>query len=156
MLIGHKLPEPYPAWRFVEGDLHDIARRVQEYADEARLVRNENTGQLGLAVWYRQHQIEGGAFTLARELFDLETDKPLVGEPDARVLRCMRAYDSRRVDMNDWFRRVAEAEKRREARNKKQSVDLHGDHAEQYVHRYGKDMGATNKAFFPDRERVVA
>lgn len=156
MLLGHKLPAPYQSWRVVESDLYDVARQVREYDPDARLLRNEETGCLGLGVFYRRHVIPGGAITLAREFFDLRTDAPLAGEPDQRVMRCMRAYDAHRItDLKAWQRKVTEFEHR--TIDKREAVsDEMTEMGERYVHAYGKDIGSTKRAFIPDRERAAA
>ncbi len=157
MLLGQSLPAPYSGWRFVDADLHDIASRVREYDPDSRLVRNDENGQLGLGVWHSRHEIPGGAFTLAREMFDPVTDAPLAGEPDGRALRCQRGYDSRRFsDIRVWQRQVAEARVARETRKRIASEESFGDHAERYVHAYSKDVPANPRAFIRDRERAVA
>lgn len=157
MLLGQKLPAPYQTWRVVEGDLYDVAGRVREYDPEARLVRNDQTGQLGLGVWHKTHPIPGGALTLAREMFDLDTDAPLIGEPDPRALRCQRGYDIRRWgNVRNFQRAQAAAADRREFRNALASEESFGDHSERYVHAYGKDLGVTKRAFISDYERAVA
>ena len=153
MLLGQKLPGAYSGWRFVEGDLYDIAGRVREYDQEARLVREDGSGNLGLAVWQHNHfQVPGGTWTLARIIHDLNTDTPLDGEPDARVIRFMRATDSRRfANIETWNRKVKEATRARELRKDLATEEGFGDHAERYVHAYGKDLGVTKRAFFADR-----
>lgn len=153
MLLGHPLPAPYSAWRVVEGDLYDIAGRVREYDPDARLVANDETGQLGLGV-INQHS---GRMQLAREMFDSKTDRPLVGTPDGRVLRCQIAYDSRRFrDIRTWQRMVREAYHAGEERNDRATEETLAPLSEQYVHAYGKDIGFKGRAFIPDRERAVA
>jgi hypothetical protein len=157
MLLGQTLPDPYQDWRVVEGDLYDIASQVREYDSDARLVRNDQTGQLGLGVWHKAHPIPGGALVLAREMFDLTTDAPLTGIPDQRVLRCQRSYDSRRFgDIRVWQRMQAKARDRRAFKAALGTEESFGDFSEQYVHHYGRDLGATNRAFFRDHERAVA
>lgn len=150
MLLGDRLPDAYTDWRVVEGDLHDIAGRIREYDPNARLVRNDETGQLGIAVWHERHDlIQGGAFVLAREMYDLDTDLPLTGCPDGRCLRFQRAADSRRRGVGNWRARREAARIAREQRESREIHDGYGDHAERFVHALSKDVTAKPKAFVP-------
>ena len=150
MLLGQRLPGAHSGWRVVEGDLHDIAGRVREYDPDARLVREDGTGQLGLAVWQRKHAyIPGGAFAFAKRMFDPDTDLPLT-HADGRVLRVQRGSDSRRfADLRVWHRMVAKAEAEREAREAAEIHESYGDHAERFVHALSKDVPAKPRAFIP-------
>lgn len=134
----------------MEGDLHDIASRVREYDPEARLVREDETGQLGLAVWHHKHpEIKGGALTLARRMYDLDTDLPLT-RPDARCLRFQRASDSRRFsDLSVWHKRTALYDVAREARQEAEILESYGDHSERFVHALSKDVSTKPRAFIP-------
>lgn len=150
MLLGQKLPAPYSAWRVVEKDLYDVARQVREYDLNARLLRNQETGQLGLGVHNYQHAISG-TLVLAREFYDLRTDEALEGEPDQRVMRCMRAYDGHRItDMKKYMRSLIDFEMRREQAQEAVTDDM-WEMGERYVHAYGQDIGATKRAFIADR-----
>ncbi len=156
MLLGHKLPAPYSSWRVVERDLYDVSGRVREYDEDARLVREDESGQLGLGVHIRRHGVPG-PLVLARPMHDLDTDLPLEGEPDGRVIHFMRATDSRRFhDIRTWQRMVKDAGDKRAYKAAMSSEESFTEKAEQYVHAYGRDIGATKRAFFPDRERAVA
>lgn len=147
MLLGRKMPGPLAGWRFVESDLHDIAGRVSEYDRDARVVRNDDTGVLALA---RRHRGPlGDRWLLAREIHDLDTDRPLTGEPDGRVLRFQRAADSRNRDLADWRRRRARAEAIRERRAYNASLDENMDHAERFVNALKKDVSARPRAYIP-------
>lgn len=154
MLLGSRLPGAYPDWRIVEGDLYDISRRVREYDSNARLIRKDGAGTLGLAVWQPDHPVvKGGGFTFVREVVDLTTDTPLTGAPDERVIRFMRATDSRRLrNLNDWYRRSFDAHQRREIRAADASYVENYEHADRYVHALGKDMGSGRRAFIPERK----
>lgn len=150
MLLGDRLPDAYSDWRVVEGDLHDIAGRVREYDPDARLVRQDGTGHLGLAVWLRNHDlIRGGAFTLAREMYDLDTDKPLTGVPDGRCLRFQRAADSRRRGIGNWRARRAASRIAREEREHQEILESYGDPSERFVHALKKDVTAKPRAYVP-------
>ena len=157
MLLGERLYGSYSNWRVVEDDLYHVAGRMREYDTDSRLVREDETGNLGIGVFQRNHfEVPGGALVLARQMYDPETDEPLVGEPDARVLRCQRSYDSRRFsDMRTWVRMVRDAGYRREVRKEAETFDSFGDHSERYMHAYSKDVVTKPRAFFPDRESAV-
>lgn len=150
MLLGPPMPGSVPGWRFVESDLHDIAGRVTEYDRDARLVRNDDTGQLALARRHRS-EVDGGRWRwlLARSLHDLDTDRPLIGEPDGRVLRCQRATDSWGRDLADWRRRVARAERARERREYEAMHDENMLYAERFVHELRHDVSARPRAYIP-------
>ena len=143
-------PSTATGWRFVERDLHDIAGRVVEYDGDARLVRSDETGQLALARWHRSNLLLGGGYwLLARVIHDLDTDLPLAGEPDGRVLRFQRAADNRGRDLADWRRRARRAEWMRDKRERDQMDDEHGDMAEKFVHALRKDVSAKPRAYVP-------
>lgn len=144
------MPGPVTGWRFVEADLHDIASRVQEYDADARLIREDGSGQLGLARWQRSGLFAGGGYwTVAKRMHDLDTDRPLTGEPDARVLRVQRSSDSWGRDLRDWRRRVQHADWMREKHVEDQIRDENMDHAERFVNALKKDVSARPKAFIP-------
>ena len=154
MLLGPTMPAPFTAWRFVEGDLHDTAKRVREYDQDARLVRRAD-GLLALAVWVKSTPYTiGGRWTLAAELRDPETGQPLTGEPDPRVLTCQRAFDGwhharSRHSAYEHRKRVQEKRWRDEAAQHKQIEDEEGDKAERFVHALKKDVTTRPKAFIP-------
>lgn len=109
-LASHPVNEfLYPDWRFVEEDLHDISGRVQEYDAEARLARDEISGQLGLArqIANPDPTGTGSIWVIAKRLLDSD-DEPLTGEPDARVLEQQRASDAFRIQNIDAWRRTQE------------------------------------------------
>lgn len=154
MLIGPPMPAPYSAWRFVEGDLHDTARRVSEYDPDARLVRNDN-GLLALARWVKTTPFTiGGRWVMAAELRDPETGEPLTGEPDPRVLTCQRAFDGwhhtrTRQSAYEYRKRVQDKRWRDEANEHKQIEDGEGENAERFVHALRKDVSSKPRAFVP-------
>lgn len=125
----------YPDWRFVEEDIHDISRRVQEYDAEARLARDEITGQLGLArrVANPDPTGSGSIWVIAKRLTEAD-DEPLTGEPDARVLEQQRASDAFRIQNIDAWRRsqekVWEANERRRIQRE---IEKNMANAEQFV-----------------------
>lgn len=100
----------YPHWQFVEGDLHDIHNRVTEYDAEAKLARDSFSGQLGLARKVSNPDPDGAGhcWLIAKRLIDPETDEPLTGEPDKRVLDLQREADAWRVGNLDAWRRTAD------------------------------------------------
>lgn len=150
MLLGSRLPGPVAGWRFVEKDLHDIARQVTEYDAKARLVREDGSGHLGLARY-----VDGDRFfirpqwVLARKLHDLDTDLPLTREPDARVMRFMRSTDSRGRDRAKWRRQSQHAQWMREKREFDAIDDLNGDHAERFVNALKRDVSARPRTYVP-------
>lgn len=153
MLLGPPMPAPYSVWRFVEGDLYDIARRVKEYDEDAAVVRHMRTGQLGLARWVRTSElIRGGCWMLAADLSDLETGLPLRGEPDGRVLRCQRAQDGwylhrTRHASRRHRRRIQDEMWRAEWAQHKRIEDEEGDRAERFVSALRKDVEWKPRAF---------
>lgn len=150
MLLGQPMPGTVRGWRFVERDLHDIAGRVTEYDRDARLVRNDETGQLALARRHRS-EVMGGRerWLLARPLHDLDTDAPLTGEPDGRVLRCQRATDAWNRDMREWRRRMQDSAWRREAREEQALYEENLSYAERFVHELRHDVSARPRAYVP-------
>jgi hypothetical protein len=94
----------YPHWQFVEGDLHGVAERVQEYDAEAKLARDMISGQLGLARKIANPDPHGLGHTwvIAKRLQDSD-GTPLEGEPDARVVEQQKASDAWRVgNLKAW------------------------------------------------------
>ena len=144
MLLGRELPAA-PGWRLVDADLYDITRRVQEYDRHARLVRDDDTGRLGIARW------TSGDFLLACECQDWSNGQPLTGEPDPRVLLDMQNRDSHRIhSMRVWARRHRDAGRRAEWDRFNAMRDFNGEHAERFVHTLGrKDNGIRNTAAIP-------
>ena len=100
----------YPDWKFVEGDLHDISRRVTEYDAEAKLARDSVSGQLGLARKVSDPDPDGSShcWLIAKRLVNDETGEPLTGEPDKRVLDKQREADAWRIGNLDAWRRTTE------------------------------------------------
>lgn len=152
MLLGKPMaPSTVSGWRFVESDLHDIASRVTEYDQDARLVREDETGQLGLARWQHSNLLcAGGYWALARAIHDLDTDLPMMGEPDARVIRFQRATDSYGRNLRKWYEKSQDAEWRREKRWEDDVYDSNGDHAERFVSALAKDVSAKPRTYVPE------
>lgn len=144
MLLGDRMAGAYSDWRVVEDDLYDIANRVMEYDREARLVRQDGTGRLGLARYIENHYMTGQrGLAFAREIVDMETDRHLTGEPDNRVIRFMRAADSHRIkDLRKWYARSFDAQQRREAASDWAEYEAQRDPAERFVHAMRKDLSA--------------
>ncbi len=143
-------PSTVTGWRFVENDLHDIASRVMEYDQEARLVRDDESGQLGLTRWVKSNMLcAGGYWHAPRPLHDLKTDRAICGEPDARVVQCMRAYDSWGRDMRDWHRRSQNTFWMSEKHDYDAMHEENSQIAEKFVHALKKDVSARPKAFIP-------
>jgi hypothetical protein len=158
VLLGDRLTGAYTDWRVVEDDLYHIARRVQEYDSEARLIRNDESGQLGLARWVDNYYLTGKrGLTFARAMHHLDDDSPMTGNPDGRVLKFMAAADSRRFrDMREWYARSHDAERRREDRVWEESYEENRPHAERFVHNMRKDVSAKPFAFIPGIKRKAA
>lgn len=144
MLLGSELLTA-PGWRFVEGDLYGVAGRVREYDRDARLVREDQTGRLGIA-----RQVNGRVL-LACECMDWDTQRPLTGEPDPRVLIDMRHRDSHQIkSLRVWNRRHRDAREKRERADFMAMSESNGEHAERMVHTIGrKDRGIRNFASIP-------
>jgi hypothetical protein len=158
VLLGDRLTGAYTDWRVVEDDLYHVADRVREYDSEARLIRNDESGQLGLARWVDNYDLTGKrGLTFARAMHHLEDDAPMTGCPDGRVISFMRAADSRRFkDMREWYRRSAEAHDQRELGEWNKSYEENRPHAEQYVHALRRDLSAKPFAFIPDSRKKAA
>lgn len=145
-------PSTVSGWRFVESDLYRIASQVTEYDEDARLVRRDSDGQLALARWHRSNAMgTPGYWLLARDIYDLDTDRPLCGEPDSRIMRFMRSCDNRGRNLRVWHHRSQDAVWRAEKREYDAVYDQNGDYAEQFVHALSKDVSAKPRAFFADR-----
>lgn len=110
MLLGAQLPLDQ-GWRVVEGDLYDVANRVREYDPDARLVREDESGALGLARINREHPVmPGEVLVFAAHSLDPETGQRLYGEPDARVVRHQRIADGHTIkNTTVWARRRRDA-----------------------------------------------
>lgn len=152
------MPGLVRGWRFVEDDLYDIASRVIELDQDARLIREDGSGVLGLARWVQSDLFaSGGYWAFVRELHDLTTDEPMTGEPDARVISWMRASDNRRIkNWSEWYRALDRADARRKHAEEHAMDDVHGDMGERFMNALKKDVSARPWAFIPDRERAVA
>lgn len=139
MLIGSELPFD-DGWHFVEGDLYDIHRRVREYDSEAALVRDSETGELGLARFNNDTPLKpGGAYILSCTCLDPRTRQPLVGEPDARVVSFQRIADGHRIDnLTVWARRRRDALAAQRAADKAAKSEWSRHHAHEYVWRHSR------------------
>lgn len=142
MLVGPELPLD-PGWRIVEDDLYGIAGRVREHDPDARLVREDGTGRLGLAHLNRRtSMIPGGAMMLARPCIDWDTGADLVGAPDARVIRDMRHSDSHRIaNLTAWNRRRRDALAAQRERDRRERSERNAPHAEQMAWAMHHDLG---------------
>ena len=138
MQLGSPINElAHPDWRFVTSDLHDIATRVEEYDAEARLAREETSGQLGLVRKIMDPDPSGGSFlwTIARRLKDPETGEPLTGEPDARVLTEQQESDAFRIaDLDRWRRAQNTMWYLNQQAKHHQEIENQMDAAERFVH----------------------
>lgn len=150
MLLGPRLKGHSSDWRVVEKDLHDIARQVREYDADARLIREDGSGRLGLARWVASSlHGPGGYFAFVRAVHDLDTDLPLTREPDARVMRFMRSTDSRYRNLRDWHRRAQIAEWMGEKRTEDAIYEENLEKAEGFMHALKKDVSARPRTFVP-------
>jgi hypothetical protein len=125
----------YPDWRVVEEDLHNVAKRVQEYDQDARLARDDVSGQLGLArrVANPDPAGSGSIWVIAKRLLDSD-DEPLAGEPDARVLEQQRASDAFRIqNINAWRRTQEKVWHANENRRIQREIEKNMANAEQFV-----------------------
>ena len=131
MLVGSPLPGTlFGDWRFVDGDLYGVAGRVREYDKDARLITNDER-KLALARWVPIYgRLAGGAWALARWCKDPETGEQLVGEPDARVLRDMRAADSHRRNMKQYALRQRDAEVQHDRSRREKLIEAEMPYAE--------------------------
>ena len=151
MRIGSELPFD-DGWHFVEGDLYDIHRRVKEYDPLAALVRNPESGQLGLARFNPSTPIvPGGAFILSTTCLDPLTRQPLTGEPDARVVTFQRIADGHRItNHTTWVRRRRDAMAAERAAQKRERLEWSDAHASEFVWRHSRiDKGRRPFASIP-------
>ena len=143
MLLGATLPLD-PGWRVVEGDLHDISRRVQEYDPDARLVRDDQSGALGLARIMRGSALMPEDFMIfAAHSLDPETGQRLYGEPDARVTRHQRIADGHTIaNTTVWARRRRDALAAQRDAQKAERSEWSREHAKEFVWRRNRiDLG---------------
>lgn len=106
MRLGPELPHD-PGWEPVEDDLYNISDRVRQYDKDAQLVRESESGRLGIARFSDPMR----EFVLSVVCMDPETKAPLVNCPDGRVLQFMRIADghARINDINGWVRKRRDA-----------------------------------------------
>ena len=150
MLLGDRLDGAYTDWRVVEDDLYHVAGRVREYDSEARLLRQEGTGLLGLGRYVENYYLTGTrGLAFVRPVVDMNTDVPLRGVPDARVIKWMWWNDGHRIDIKRAQRRSDEAYFAREARNDARTVETFMEPAERYVHAMRDDLSAKPFAAIP-------
>lgn len=151
MLLGPQMPtDTQPAWRFVESDLLGVARRVREYDPDARLVRQDVSGQLGLARFVRPcPAADSGSWKLARLLYDLRDDSPLDGEPDQRVLECQLAFDAwRRARMlRDHQRMMERWQESEDERRRREGEESLGEIPDEMAYLMRREAGVKNTIF---------
>ena len=151
MLIGSELPFD-EGWYEVEGDLHDVHRRVKEYDPLALLVRSSESGHLGLARFNQDSPlIPGGAYFLSVTCLDPVTKAPLQGEPDGRVCSFQRIADGHRIDnLTVWTRRRRDAMAAQRAADKAEKAEWSRGHAHEFVWRHSRiDKGRKPFAAIP-------
>lgn len=142
----------YEDWRFVESDLYNIAERVTEYDSEARLARQNDTGNLGLARRIASPFDGGGhIWVIARRLHDKETGEPLTGEPDARVIDEQQSSDAFRcADLPRWRKAQERMWILEEEAKHARDVESNMANAEEFVWTFRKkDMGMKNAILVP-------
>ena len=139
MRIGSELPFD-TGWHFVEGDLYDIHRRVKEYDPLAALVRDSETGQLGLARFNPSTPIvPGGAYIFSAVCLDPLTSEPLTGEPDARVVTFQRIADGHRItNHTTWVRRRRDALAKQREADRAAKAEWSRGHAHEFVWRHSR------------------
>lgn len=94
----------------MEGDLYDISRRVREYDPDARLVRDDQSGALGLARLIPQPGMPVEQIVFSTHSLDPATGQRLYGEPDGRILAHQRIADGHRIThLDSWVRRRRDA-----------------------------------------------
>ncbi len=143
MLPGSELPFD-EGWYAVEGDLHDIHRRVKEYDPDALLVWNSESGELGLARFNRMTTLQpGGAYIFSTACLDPVTRLPLTGEPDARVCTFQRIADGHKISNHTvWVRRRRDALAALRAKQKAERMEWSRAHAKEFVWRRNRvDLG---------------
>jgi len=143
LLLGTELPFD-PGWHVVEGDLYDISARVKEYDEDVALVRDADTGHLGLARLNRLiPNAPDGAFLLAVQCIDPINGGPLAGEPDARVTLYQRIADKHRTSESPrvWARRRRDALAAERAAHRIANADWNDSMAHEFVWRRRAELG---------------
>lgn len=144
-------------WCFVAEDQHDICRRVRELDADARLAVNTLTRQLGI-VRHVTLDVDPdiiqadphNTWIIAFRAKDPETDAPLDGEPDARVLELMRLYDTWTKRNPERAKQSAEAVVRhREQQVEKLIRERARDAAERYVSDGRRAYGIKKNIYVP-------
>jgi hypothetical protein len=149
--LGGEVPGIHTdAWLFVADDTHGIARQVREYDSDARLVAHAETQELAIARWVQESFCPGGAWVIVCKCFDPDTEQPLTGEPDSRVMTLLRRADTWRRRYPERYaraaRRVLEG---RERLRRAELAERNRELAERAVHRYRKNEGIKTKASVP-------
>ncbi len=141
MLTGNALLLD-PGWSTVEGDLYDISRRVQEYDSEARLVREDQSGALGLGRLIRSEMHPEPVVVFVVHCLDYRTGQRLYGEPDPRVLTHQRIADGHRIkSTSKWIRTRRDAMRAERQAESAARGEWSRDKASEYVWRHNRDNG---------------
>lgn len=151
MQIGSELPFD-EGWHVVEGDLHDIHRRVKQYDPDALLVWSPESGQLGLARFNRMTTLQpGGAYIFSAGCLDPATRLPLTGEPDARVCTFQRIADGHTIGNHKvWARRRRDALAALRAKEKAERKEWSRHQAKEFMWRRSRvDLGQKPFASVP-------
>jgi hypothetical protein len=154
MRLGEHLPTLiYSDWRFVEDDIYGVAGRVKEYDPGARLVRQDGSNHLALAVWNDKSPVfKGGAWMVAKRLFYPGSDEAWDGEPDARILEIQRAADAHRISDLDAWRRMEKAAWDAENEAREREAQLHSkEFAEGFVDAFRAGDGSNISLYLPSR-----
>ena len=139
-------------WLFVADDAHNIAQRVRDYDSESRLVAHAETHELAIARWVQASFCPGGAYIIAFKCFDPDTEEPIIGEPDARVLELLKRADTwRRRNPHRFYRATQKIIERREAHNRSLMHDRAAEIARRSVHKSKARHGIKDKAAMPGR-----
>jgi hypothetical protein len=155
VLIGDSLPFD-EGWSVVEGDLYDISSRVKEYDSEARLVREDESGALGLARYVRNPTFARGCEVLVLTVRSLDpaTGQQLHGVPDARVTRHQQIADGHRIhSLKVWARRRRDGMEAKRAAQQAARSEWSRGQAHEYVWRHNRvDLG--RKPFAPITKEI--
>lgn len=154
MRLGEHLPTLiYSDWRFVEDDVFNVCGRVREYDPAARLVRQDSTNHLALAVWNDKSPVfTGGAWMVAKRLYYPGTDDPWTGEPDARILEIQRAADSQRIaNLAEWRRKEKLAWDAENEAREREAQEHSKEFAEGFVDAFRAGDGTHVSLYLPSR-----
>ena len=168
MVLGEPVPGYLTSgWRFVTADAHNITQTLRDQFPSTRLACSpthyEGDQRIGVLEFFRlEHmnkrdvadledlnespvKVDGGVWLVALLPRDPVTGEPLRGEPDDRVLKAVRKYDTRRhsstFDAKQW-QTWAEGQARRvEVKQKEENMEAMRENAELWFHHQMKGRG---------------